>query len=82
MNQADSMNALRDATAWIIGTGGIGSNVATLLAAAGIGCLKVSDGDLIEESNLTRTTTFKELQIGTLKIYSLKANLAEQNSFC
>ncbi|HIE1060019.1 TPA: ThiF family adenylyltransferase [Serratia marcescens] len=82
MNQADSMNALRDATVGIIGTGGIGSNVATLLAAAGIGRLKVSDGDLIEESNLTRTTTFKESQIGTPKIDSLKANLAEQNSSC
>ncbi|CNB85412.1 ThiF family adenylyltransferase [Yersinia similis] len=81
-NHETTMSALSLATVGIMGTGGIGSNVAILLAAAGVGKLKISDGDLIEESNLTRATIFKEDQIGSLKVASLKENISERNKIC
>ena len=38
----------------ILGLGGLGSNVAVLLARAGIGSLKLVDFDTVEASNLNR----------------------------
>ncbi|EJF77749.1 hypothetical protein MCO_00887 [Bartonella sp. DB5-6] len=40
-----AMRSLQQAKIGVIGAGGIGSNVATLLAAAGIGYLRITDGD-------------------------------------
>ncbi|WP_375634710.1 MULTISPECIES: ThiF family adenylyltransferase [unclassified Bartonella] len=77
-----AVRSLQQAKIGIIGAGGIGSNVATLLAAAGIGYLRITDGDRIELSNLTRTTAFVEAQIGLRKADALKARIFEHNSTC
>ncbi|QGY30392.1 HesA/MoeB/ThiF family protein [Pantoea cypripedii] len=80
INHENAMLALSNAIVGIMGAGGIGSNIAMLLAAAGVGNLMISDGDLIEESNLTRSTIFNEEQIGLLKVDALKKNISERNS--
>lgn len=51
-------------TVGLIGMGGIGSNIAMNLVAAGIGRFVISDGDIIEESNLTRQYLYRESDIG------------------
>jgi bacteriocin biosynthesis cyclodehydratase domain-containing protein len=44
----------------IIGCGALGSNLATLLARAGVGRLRIIDRDFVEPSNLQRQTLFEE----------------------
>ena len=63
----------------LIGTGGIGSTCAMLLAAAGVGRLVISDGDLVEESNLTRTVLFEEVDVGVPKVDAARRRLLARN---
>ena len=48
---------IRQAGAAIAGLGGLGSNVAVMLARAGIGSLHLIDFDRVEPSNLNRQIT-------------------------
>lgn len=64
----------------IVGTGGIGSTAAMLLAGAGIGHLTISDGDQVELSNLTRSILFEEGDVGKLKVIAAQAHLGNRNS--
>lgn len=64
----------------IIGTGGIGSTAALMLAAAGVGHLVISDGDYVEESNLTRSILFREGDVGKKKVLAAKRSLQRSNS--
>jgi hypothetical protein len=63
----------------LIGSGGIGSTAALLLATAGVGTLFISDNDHVEESNLTRTILFDESDIGTSKVIAAKSKLEAHN---
>ena len=58
----------------IAGTGGIGSNVAMLLARSGIHALRLVDFDRVEAVNLNRQFYFAD-QVGELKVEMLAANL-------
>ncbi|MFF1594087.1 ThiF family adenylyltransferase [Streptomyces sp. NPDC058286] len=71
---------LRSSTVGIVGTGGIGSNVATLLAAAGVGHLVMSDGDTVELSNLTRQTLYDESTVGESKVSAAAQRILAINS--
>ncbi len=73
-------STLRSKSVGVVGTGGIGSTAAVLLAAAGVGTLVVSDGDVLEESNLTRSILFEEEDLGSLKVDSAKRRLQGRNS--
>jgi sulfur-carrier protein adenylyltransferase/sulfurtransferase len=73
----DPQKRLRNATVGLMGMGGIGSNLAVHLAAAGIGRLVITDGDRIEASNLTRQTLYRESDIGRLKVEAAAEHLAE-----
>lgn len=64
----------------LIGVGGIGTNVAMILAAAGIGELVLLDADEIEESNLTRQFLYNESSIGQLKVTTAAKKIKELNS--
>lgn len=64
----------------LVGTGGIGSNVAMILAGAGVGTLVFSDGDKIEESNLTRQFLYNESDIGQYKVETAAKHLKLLNS--
>jgi molybdopterin-synthase adenylyltransferase len=51
----------------LVGAGGLGSPVATLLARAGVGYVEVADQDRIELSNLHRQTLYRASDVGHSK---------------
>lgn len=61
-------NKLANSTVLIVGLGGIGSNIAEILARMGVGKLILCDFDIIEESNLTRQSTFQKKDVGRQKL--------------
>ena len=71
---------LKKATVCILGLGGLGSNVATLLARAGIGYLKLVDFDIVEASNLNRQQ-YRISHIGLKKTEAMKSIIKEINPF-
>ncbi len=71
---------LRNSRVGIVGTGGIGSTTALMLAAAGVGSITISDGDLVEESNLTRSILFDEINIGEKKVEAAKRQIRRKNA--
>ena len=64
----------------ILGLGGLGSNVAVLLARAGIGSLKLVDFDRVEASNLNRQQ-YRISHIGLKKTEVMKTIIKEINPF-
>ena len=71
---------LKKAKVCILGLGGLGSNVATLLARAGIGYLKLVDFDIVEASNLNRQQ-YRISHIGIKKTEAMKSIIKEINPF-
>ena len=63
----------------ILGVGALGSEVARLLAQAGVGDLILCDGDHVEESNLSRGALFSPDDIGQPKVTAASRAL---NSLC
>ena len=70
----------QSATVAIAGAGGLGSNVAALLARAGVGHLIIADFDIVEAHNLNRQQYFMD-QVGQTKVEALKDNLIRLNPF-
>jgi len=66
--------------ALIIGAGGLGSNSANLLVRMGIGSIDIVDNDVIDITNLHRTTVYSEQDIGKSKALILGKRLQEINS--
>jgi molybdopterin/thiamine biosynthesis adenylyltransferase len=56
----------------VVGAGGTGSPVATLLARAGVGELIIIDGDVLEKTNMNRVRGYSLEHIGRDKAQSLK----------
>ena len=71
---------LKKAKVCILGLGGLGSNVATLLARSGIGYLKLVDFDTVEASNLNRQQ-YRISHIGLKKTEVMKTIVKEINPF-
>ncbi len=71
-----------DASALIIGMGGLGSPAAMYLAAAGIGKLVVSDYDIVEVSNLQRQIIHNNDAVGDNKVDSAKRSIEALNPDC
>jgi adenylyltransferase/sulfurtransferase len=57
---AEGQRRLLDARVAIVGCGATGSALASLLARAGVGMLRIIDRDYVEASNLQRQTLFDE----------------------
>jgi adenylyltransferase/sulfurtransferase len=74
--------AILDASALIIGVGGLGSPAAMYLAAAGIGRLVLSDFDIVETSNLQRQIIHNNAAVGEHKVESGKQTLNALNPNC
>jgi len=74
--------AILDASALIVGVGGLGSPAAMYLAAAGIGRLVLSDYDIVETSNLQRQIIHHEAAVGQNKVDSARHTLAALNPGC
>ncbi len=71
--------AIVDASALIIGVGGLGSPAAMYLAAAGIGKLVLSDYDVVETSNLQRQIIHQDAAVGDDKVESGRRTLNALN---
>lgn len=72
---------LKDATAAVIGVGGIGSPALQYLAGAGVGRLILVDDDRVEVSNLQRQTIFDSDDVGSLKAESAATAIRALNPF-
>ena len=70
---------LRAARVGIVGLGGLGSNIAWILARAGVGTLVLADSDAVDASNLERQFYFAD-QVGMAKTDALAANLGRIDS--
>ena len=70
---------LVDATALIIGLGGLGSPAALYLAAAGVGRLILADPDRVELSNLQRQIIHGTADVGRPKVESARDRLLDLN---
>lgn len=63
----------------IIGAGGIGSPVMLYLAAAGAGETGISDGDVVDRSNLQRQVIHTTDEIGVAKMESARRKMKAIN---
>jgi len=71
---------LKNARVSLVGMGGMGCTVATLLASSGIGHLQLIDPDRVELSNLQRQVLYRETDIGQYKSLAALAHLLQLNS--
>ena len=75
----EGQRRLRDARLVVVGVGGLGSSVLTYLAAAGVGEIRVVDGDTVELSNLNRQVLHADRDIGRNKVESARERLTSLN---
>lgn len=71
---------LESAHITVVGTGGLGSPVLYYLAAAGVGKLRLIDGDKVDISNLNRQILFAEGDIGAYKAQRAAEKIGALNS--
>lgn len=74
--------AILDASALIVGVGGLGSPAAMYLAAAGIGKLILNDYDIVETSNLQRQIIHRNAAVGEDKVESGRRTVEALNPEC
>jgi sulfur-carrier protein adenylyltransferase/sulfurtransferase len=70
---------LANAKVLVVGAGGLGSPVLMYLAAAGVGTIGVVDADVVDASNLQRQVIHTGADVGTPKVDSAAARIAELN---
>jgi len=75
----EGQQRLLDATALIVGLGGLGSPAALYLAASGVGKLILCDHDTVDFSNLQRQIIHRTSTVGQPKVESAQAVLHEIN---
>jgi molybdopterin/thiamine biosynthesis adenylyltransferase/rhodanese-related sulfurtransferase len=75
----EGQRKLKNSSALIIGTGGLGSPVSLYLAAAGIGRIGLVDYDVVDSSNLQRQVIHGTSTVGKLKVESARAKLLDLN---
>ena len=59
----DGQRQIRNAKVLVVGCGALGTNIASLLARAGTGFLRIVDRDIVELSNLQRQVMFDEQDV-------------------
>ena len=74
----ESQERLGNARVAVIGAGGLGCPILQYLAAAGVGYLRIVDGDSIHESNLNRQTLYGYADIGFPKAPTAAEKLRQQ----
>jgi len=78
----EGQQRLAEASALVIGLGGLGSPVAMYLAAAGVGGLALVDDDQVDLSNLQRQVVHTTADIGRPKVESARDRLQQLNPEC
>lgn len=74
--------ALQQARVLVVGAGGLGATLLPQLAGAGIGYLRIYDGDRVEEHNLHRQTLYTLQDTGELKAACARLALNARNPDC
>lgn len=72
---------LKSAEVMIAGVGGLGSVSALYLTAAGVGKLRLCDGDRVQETDLNRQILYTEESIGRLKVEEARKRLVSLNPY-
>ncbi|HHO53941.1 MAG TPA: molybdenum cofactor biosynthesis protein MoeB, partial [Deltaproteobacteria bacterium] len=75
----EGQRRLKAGSVLCVGTGGLGSPLLMYLAAAGVGRIGIVDFDVVEESNLQRQVLHGTSGVGTLKVDSARARIADLN---
>jgi adenylyltransferase/sulfurtransferase len=75
----EGQKRLKNASALIIGMGGLGSPVALYLAAAGVGHIGLVDYDVVDSSNLQRQVIHGTSRVGQLKVESARDRMLDLN---
>jgi adenylyltransferase/sulfurtransferase len=78
----EGQQRLLDASALVVGTGGLGSPVLMYLVAAGVGKLHLYDDDKVEISNLQRQILFDSTMLGKSKAETAATRLRAVNPDC
>lgn len=78
---AGGQKTLKNSHVLIVGMGGLGCPSALHLAAAGVGHLRLVDGDRLDPSNLHRQTLYGYQDIGGHKVQLAKRRLEELHPF-
>lgn len=76
----EQQEALANASVLVVGAGGLGCPLLQYLAAAGLGCIGIVDGDTVERSNLQRQVLFNEADLGKAKAEIAAIRLRAMNS--
>lgn len=71
--------AIINASALIIGAGGLGSPVALYLAASGVGQITIADDDTVDVSNLQRQIMHHQASVGLHKVDSAAESMHQLN---
>ena len=74
--------ALKDASALMVGAGGLGAPALMYLAAAGIGALGVVDDDIVTLSNLQRQIIHGTPDVGRRKVDTAAERIYALNRMC
>jgi len=75
----EGQQRLLDASALVIGAGGLGSPAALYLASAGVGTITLADGDDVDLTNLQRQILHATASVGKPKVESGRDGLARIN---
>ncbi|WKZ35357.1 MAG: molybdopterin-synthase adenylyltransferase MoeB [Anaerolineales bacterium] len=75
----EGQRKLKNSSALVVGTGGLGSPVSLYLAAAGVGRIGLVDYDVVDSSNLQRQVIHGTSSVGKLKVESARAKLLDLN---
>lgn len=75
-----AQHKLQLAKVLVIGAGGLGCPAIQYLAAMGVGCIGVVDGDVVSRSNLHRQILYTESDIGRLKADIVYEKMSLHNS--
>lgn len=71
----EGMQKVRDQRIVVVGAGGVGSSVATMLARSGVGALRIIDFDQVSLSSLNRHAVAEISDVGTPKVQCLETHL-------
>lgn len=66
----------------VLGAGGLGSPILLYLAAAGVGEIRLADGDQVDETNLQRQIVHRLSSVGQPKTRSARDTLSDLNPDC